>query len=121
MKPAKGLKIREIAPGSGRPAVPGDAVIFDYGCRLNHGDPVEALECEGIHRMKIGERNTFVGLEHGALGMRSGGIREIRVSPQLTHMERKIFPDLPEGALIHYTLRVHEILDERDDRQPPAR
>src|SRR5690349_3915632 len=63
----------------------------------------------------IGRRNMLPGIEYGVVGMAVGGIRSVRVSPQLTYYERKANPSLPENVALRYQIQLLRISDQWDN------
>jgi len=47
--------------------------------------------------------------------MAVGGIRSIKVSPQLTYYERKLKPDLPENIVLRYEVELLRVSDQWDN------
>ena len=113
MKPAKGLKVKDITLGSGPPAKGGDEVLVEFECHLNRGDLLFSSKENGACKLRIGQRNTVIGIEQGVIGMQIGGLREVRVSAQLAHMEQRIFPNLSTDSMLRYTLRLQRIGKQR--------
>ena len=109
MKPAKGLKVKDITLGSGPAAKVGDEVLVEFECHLNRGDLLFSSKEHGAHKLRLGQRNTVIGIEHGVIGMRIGGIREVRVPTQLAHMEQRCFSNLSFDSMLRYTLRLQRI------------
>ena len=103
MKPPRSLKISDSKLGMGRPVVPGDVAVCRCTCTLSKGDLVYESEAAAI---RVGARDSCVGVEYGLLGMQVGGIRKVVVPPSLTYIERKIFRDLPERAMLIYEIEL---------------
>ena len=61
MKPAKGLKVKDITLGSGPPANVGDEVLVEFECHLNRGDLLFSSKENGACKLRIGQRNTVIG------------------------------------------------------------
>ena len=66
-------------------------------------------------QIEIGQRNTFPAIEYGVVGMLVGGVRSVRVSPQLTYYERKLNPTLPENVALRYEIELLRISDHWDN------
>lgn len=114
MKPPRSLKMTDDELGTGRPCVPGDLAICHCTCSRRKGDIVFASDPQIPYRIRVGARNCCVGIEYGLLGMRIGGRRTILVPPNLTYQERKIYHDIPAGALLVYVLRLIELPEKWD-------
>jgi peptidylprolyl isomerase len=115
MTRAKGIKVKDIVEGSGRVAEKGKVVLVHFDCRLSRGDLVSSSRAEPAHQMVIGKRRSYIGLEQGVVGMREGGKRQIKVSPNLTYYERIEFPHLPEGAVLRYEVELLRVRDRWDN------
>ncbi len=120
MKPPRSLKITDEKIGSGRQVVPGDVAVCHYRCTRAKGDIVFDSDRDGPHPIRVGGRDCFVVLELGLLGMQVGGRRKIVVPPNLTYDERKTFTEIPENAMLIYTLSLIE-LSEKWDPEMEAR
>ena len=104
----------DVSLGVGPEAQVGDLVTVDFECRLSRGEVLFSSEKHGASQIRVGARDVAVGIEQGVIGMRAGGVREVRVPPQLAHIERQSMPDLPETAVLFYTLRVQNVLGSGD-------
>ncbi|QDV59043.1 FKBP-type peptidyl-prolyl cis-trans isomerase [Rosistilla oblonga] len=111
MKIPRGLKLEDTTVGTGRHAVPGDTVRFEYECRLNRGDLISDSTDFGPYQYRLGCRDCSPGVEYGLMGMRTGGVRQIKLPPHLTYVDRQINPEIPKDAVVRYTLRLVEIVD----------
>lgn len=115
MKPAKGLKIKEILVGEGQEVAPGDVAHFHCTCRLSKGDIVFSTKDDAPFQIRVGQRDAYVALAQGLLGMRVGGRREIKVPPNLTYYERETFLQVPEGAVLFYEIELIRIAPAWDN------
>jgi FKBP-type peptidyl-prolyl cis-trans isomerase len=109
MKPAKGLKVKDITLGSGPATKVGDDVLVEFECHLNRGDLLYSSKEQGAVKLRIGQRNTVIGIEQGVIGMRIGGTRDVRVPAHLAHMEQRFFPNLSTDSMLRYSLRLRSI------------
>lgn len=109
MKPPRSLQITDIQVGTGRKVVPGDVAVCRCRCTRRKGDLVFTSPDEEPSVIRVGARNCCVGVEYGLIGMQVGGRRTIKVPPNLTYVERKIFPDIPEDAMLIYELELIEL------------
>ncbi len=114
MKRVKGIKVKDIVEGTGAVADKGKTVLVQYDCRLTRGELVFSNRHTLGERIRLGKRETTVGLEQGVVGMKVGGKRKIKVSPNLTRGERNGFPDLPEGAVLWYEVDLLWVGDKSD-------
>ncbi len=111
MKHPKSLKITDSRLGTGRPVVPGDVAVCRCSCTLSQGDVVFESEATDV---RVGARDYCVGVEYGLLGMRVGGFRQVVVPPNLTYIERKIFPDLSDRAMLIYEIELAALGEKWD-------
>ena len=114
MKPPRSLKIINIETGTGPMVVPGDTVVCKWRCTRTKGDIVFQSEDSQALPIRVGARDYCVGIEYGLLGMQCGGSRRVVSPPNLTYVERKSFPDLPENSKLIYELKLVEIKGKWD-------
>lgn len=106
MKPPRSLKIFDSQLGHGRTVVPGDTAVCRFSCSRHKGDLLFASPQEEPFVIRIGARDYCVGIEYGLIGMQIGGKRTVEVPPNLTYVERKIYSDIPENAVLIYELEL---------------
>ena len=121
MKVPKGLKLTDVEVGSGRHAMPGDVVRFEYELRFNRGELIADSSEYGPYDYRLGCRDCAPGVEFGLMGMQAGGTRIAKVPPHLTYVDRQINPSIPETAVIVYTLRLLKITDQPWDPDMASR
>jgi FKBP-type peptidyl-prolyl cis-trans isomerase len=114
MKPPRNLTIADREIGAGRPCAPGDVAVCHCVCTRRKGDIVFASEPAAAFQIRVGNRDSYVGIEYGLLGMRVGGRRTITVPPNLTYYERKTYPALPEDAMLIYDLQLIDLPSKWD-------
>ena len=114
MKPPRSLKINDIETGTGPKVVPGDTVVCKWRCTRTKGDVLFQSDDSQLHPLRVGARDCCVGIEYGLLGMQRGGTRRVVAPPNLTYIERKSFPDLPEDSMLIYELTLVEITEKWD-------
>ncbi len=117
MKLAKGLKIKDLRVGSGRVAEKGTIAIAHVACFLNRGDKLYSTrDGRGIPaQFHVGQRDAYVAIDQGIVGMREGGLRSVTVSPHLAYNEQERFPDLPKDAVLRYEIDLQSVRDHWDD------
>ena len=126
MKRLSGLKLLEEQEGEGRPAQKGDRVVYNARIFLSQGDEVPLNEiqakqvpkamtrvADGItfidHTIVLGQRQAIAGIEHALLDMKTGGYRNVRISPHLAYRDKGI-PDLiPADAVLVVELWVRNV------------
>jgi FKBP-type peptidyl-prolyl cis-trans isomerase len=117
--PMSGIKIEEIAIGTGREAVKGAKVTAHLICKLNKGEICVDTRQYGLPSVfTVGSHKAIAGLAKGVLGMRVGGRRKIRVSPHLGYGEKGIpaiggyhLCPIPPNAVLIFEV---ELVDVRD-------
>jgi FKBP-type peptidyl-prolyl cis-trans isomerase len=113
VKRPKGLRVSDTRKGDGRVAAKGTVVFLHYDCFLPRGDKLDSSRDRGGPiQVWIGKRRVFPAVEYGVPGMAEGGLRTVTVSPQLTYYERKVHPELPEGAALRYEIELFRVSDE---------
>ena len=115
MKLAKGLKITDLRMGEWHEVALQDIVQFHCTCRLSKRDVAFTIRKEAPYQVRVGARDAFVALDQGLIGMRVGGLRQIKVPPHLTYCERKDYPNLPEAAVLIYEIELIRVTEHRDN------
>ena len=115
MKPAKSLKIFDESEGTGSEAKPGDIVHVRCSCHFKNGNILFSSDSDGLYQIRLGARDAFVALEQGTIGMRKGGRRSVKTPPNLTCLERKVYPGLSENSVLYYDIELMEITDKWDN------
>jgi len=126
-KLAKGIDLLQETAGTGVAAGKGDSVTYNTRLFLRKGDEVTqdasiiarsrahlavrtVDDVELIdHVTELGKRRAIAGIEKSLYGMRTGGFREILVSPQLAYREKGIPGLIPENAMLRIQLWVRDI------------
>jgi FKBP-type peptidyl-prolyl cis-trans isomerase len=111
-----GIRVKDLKVGSGEPATKGKVALVHYDCFLPRGDKVDSSR-NGPYplQFEIGQRRAVPGIEYGVVGMAAGGLRSVRVSPQLTYYEQKVLPNLPSGVALRYEIELLRIADRWDN------
>lgn len=104
----KGIRISDIEIGTGPIAEKGNWALIQYDCYLPKGDCVKSAKAY----IRVGERETFPAIAYGVCGMAVGGIREVKVSPNITYYEKNLNLEIPQNASLRYTLELLEVSDE---------
>jgi FKBP-type peptidyl-prolyl cis-trans isomerase len=96
-----GVKVEEIAAGTGARAERGTVVTIHCRGFLHRGDRFRSSYDEGKPlRVHLGKREVIAGLEHGILGMRVGGRRRLVISPHLAYGKRGVPGIIPPNAVL---------------------
>jgi FKBP-type peptidyl-prolyl cis-trans isomerase len=104
MRHPSGLKIAEITVGAGTVAETGATVAIEWRGWLNRGDEFG----NGSESFRIGQRRLIAGLERGIIGMRVGGVRQLRVSPHLGYRDQAV-PGVPANAVLNFEVKLLSI------------
>ena len=116
MKIPRGIKVNDLKIGTGSVAEEGKIAVIHYDCYLPRGEKCFSSRDRSYPaQFHIGQREVFPGIEHGIVGMAVGGIRSIKVSPQLTYYEKKLKPDLPENVVLRYEVELLRVSDQWDN------
>lgn len=115
MKLAKGLKITDLRVGEGREVALQDIVHFHCTCRLSKGDVAFTTRKDAPYQVRVGARDAFVALDQGLIGMRVGGLRQIKVPPHLAYYERRAYPKLPPAAVLVYEIELIRVPEHWDN------
>ena len=116
MKRPKGIRMKELRPGSGDTAEKGKVVLIHYDCFLPRGERWASSRDKPYPvQFEVGKRNMCPAVEHGIVGMAVGGLRSVRVSPQLTYYERQLDPGLPKGVALRYEIELLRVAEEWDN------
>jgi FKBP-type peptidyl-prolyl cis-trans isomerase FkpA len=111
-----GIRTKDLRLGSGDRATKGRIALIHYDCFLPRGEKVDSSRSKPHPvQFEIGQRNVFPGLEYGVVGMAVGGLRSVRVSPQLTYYEQRVLPNLPPNVALRYEIELLRITDEWDN------
>uniref|UniRef100_A0A383VMA4 peptidylprolyl isomerase n=1 Tax=Tetradesmus obliquus TaxID=3088 RepID=A0A383VMA4_TETOB len=108
-KTASGVKVQELAPGSGQEAKAGDSVLIDYVLRRNNGyfiySTIEGVSFQprdvpiGPIRLQLGSGSEVIeGLQDAIVGMRQGGKRRVLIPPELGYVSSVLQPQPPTFA-----------------------
>ena len=110
-----GIRVKDLRPGTGEVAARGRIALIHFDCFLPRGEKVSSSR-DRAHpaQFEIGQRDICPGIDYGIVGMAVGGLRSIRVSPQLTYYERQTLPDLPANVALRYEIELLRLSDRWD-------
>ena len=115
MKVPKGIKVSEVRPGNGATAEVGKFALVHYDCYLPRGERCGTSRDQRFPlQLMVGQRLTFPAIAYGVPGMSVGGIRQVRVSPNITYYERKENPLLPPNTALRYEIELLRVADTWD-------
>ncbi|MBX3134330.1 MAG: FKBP-type peptidyl-prolyl cis-trans isomerase [Gemmatimonadaceae bacterium] len=96
----RGFYFRDFIVGDGRQGQPGLTVHIAYVVRLPDGTEVDRAEPERPLQFKLGERQSIVAMELALRGMRTGGVRQLVVPPELAYGARGRGKVPPNATLV---------------------
>jgi len=113
--PPSGLKIKQLAEGTGMQAERGMQVAIHFRCFLNRGEEIEnTYDSNEPYRFQIGKRQAIAGVEYGVEGMQVGERRELIVSPHLAYGDQSV-NQIPPNAVLRFEI---ELIDVKPGIQP---
>lgn len=105
----QGLRYYDFKVGSGQEAVPGERVAIHFDCRWRGITFVTSRQGMGVtggtpFGFDLGTRegmagSTLKGLDLGVRGMRVGGLRRLKVPPELAYGNKQV-GEIPPGATL---------------------
>lgn len=93
---ATGLRYRDLAPGSGPEAKPGDTLQVRYSGWLTNGTSFDS----GVYTFPLGRRRVIDGWDQGLDGMRVGGRRKLVIPPTLGYGAQDMGVIPPNSTLV---------------------
>lgn len=91
-----GLRYRDVAPGSGPEAKPGDTLQVRYSGWLTNGKPFDS----GVYTFPLGQHRVIDGWDQGLEGMRVGGRRKLVIPPALGYGAQDMGVIPPNSTLV---------------------
>src|SRR5262245_54360290 len=108
---ASGVKINDLVQGTGPVAERGTVVVIHLRTYLNRGELLQDTSTEDSPlRIDLGKRETIAGLRKGIEGMRTGGRRELVVSPHLAYGEKGA-GKVPPNAVLRFEVELLEVMN----------
>jgi FKBP-type peptidyl-prolyl cis-trans isomerase len=100
-----GIEVENIIVGTGAEAKRGDFVTVRWAGTLNHSDPIG----DGEESFRAGGRDVVAGLSYGVIGMRVGGVRQLRVSPHLGYGDQAV-AGIPANAVLVFEVSLLSVV-----------
>ncbi len=108
-----GLKIEELAPGSGPGLHVGQTAYVQYTGRLSDGTVFDSSLKRGKpSQVKLGAGKVIPGWEQGLLGMKVGGKRRLTIPPELAYGPAGKPPTIPPNATLTFEVQVLSVSDK---------
>jgi FKBP-type peptidyl-prolyl cis-trans isomerase len=108
---SSGLTYRDISCGDGTEAERGDSVEVAYTLTVDDEVIDTSDEHGGSYKFRIGAAQALRGLEDGVAGMKEGGVRELKVPPELGYGEDGYPPDIPPDAELTFEVELLRVLN----------
>lgn len=115
---AGGLRIEDLAVGSGPAVRAGQSVSVQYTGRLEDGTEFDSSARQGRpFTFMIGARQVIQGWDEGVVGMRVGGKRRLTIPPDLAYGSAGRPPGIPPNATLVFEV---ELLSDSGDPHAPG-
>jgi FKBP-type peptidyl-prolyl cis-trans isomerase len=101
-----GIKLVEESEGTGEKANRGDVVRVRLNGWLSKGKQIQSNYIENV---LLGNRNLIPGIEYSIEGMRTSGIRKVKISPHLGYGAKGVVNLIPPNAVLIYEIEVLDI------------
>jgi peptidylprolyl isomerase len=102
---------KTIAEGSGRPIKTGDTLHVEYTVKLADGTVVDTNVGKEPYEFTIGEipPKVISGIEQGVVGMKKGGVKLLRIPPQIGYGS-KLVTGIPSNSTLVVQVKVLEVM-----------
>jgi FKBP-type peptidyl-prolyl cis-trans isomerase len=106
------LQINDIQEGSGRVAKAGDTVVVHYKGQFLNGDMFDSsYKHEDPFIFQLGAGQVIKGWDQGVVGMKEGGIRQLKIPSDLAYGERGAGQLIPPNTPLIFEIKLIEIQD----------
>ena len=107
MKLLSGIKLLEEVEGNGVPIKKRDYVKINLNAWLNSGKQIQTND-QCI--VDVSSRTLIAGLEKSILGMKTSGIRKVKISPHLAYGDKGVPNLIPPNSVLIYEIQILEII-----------
>ena len=105
-----GLNIQEIKKGKGKEATPGHTVSVHYTGWLTDGKKFDSSVDRGQPFLfQLGAGQVIQGWDKGVAGMKVGGKRKLKISPELGYGAQGAPPVIPPNATLIFDVELLEV------------
>jgi FKBP-type peptidyl-prolyl cis-trans isomerase len=101
-----GLRITDLAVGSGAEAKAGQNVSVNYRGTLENGKEFDSSYGRGPFSFPLGGGRVIQGWDEGVAGMKVGGQRTLIVPPEAGYGERGAGGVIPPGATLMFDVEL---------------
>ncbi|MCO5295333.1 MAG: FKBP-type peptidyl-prolyl cis-trans isomerase [Fimbriimonadaceae bacterium] len=100
----------DVKLGTGPQAKAGDKVTVEYEGTLANGDVFDSSRGRGTpFTFTLGANDVVPGFDAGITGMRVGGVRKLRLPPEVAYGGRGNPPSIPPDATLLFTIEMLKI------------
>lgn len=105
-----GLKYKDIKEGKGAAVKAGDVVTVDYTGSLDNGKVFDSSKKPGRtpFSFKVGTGQVIKGWDEGLQGMKAGGVRDLKIPPELGYGDQDMGV-IPPNSTLHFKIELHKI------------
>ncbi|MBK7585717.1 MAG: FKBP-type peptidyl-prolyl cis-trans isomerase [Myxococcales bacterium] len=105
-----GLRIEDLRVGDGAEATTPSRVSLHYVGTLEDGSVFDSSRARGTpFEVELGRGYMIRGFEEGVPGMRVGGVRRLKIPPELGYGERGVGAKIPPGATLIFEIELLEV------------
>ena len=104
-----GLRITDLAIGTGTEAVAGKTVVVNYRGTLENGKEFDSSYGRGPFSFPLGGGRVIRGWDEGVAGMLVGGKRKLVIPPDLAYGERGAGGVIPPNATLIFEVELLEV------------
>lgn len=110
IKLESGLEYKDIEVGTGPEAKSGDILTVHYKGWLDDGTVFDSSRKPGARAFtfKLGAGDVIPGWDRGLVGMKVGGMRELKIPPSLAYGDQEQ-PNIPANSTLHFTVELLQI------------
>lgn len=118
-----GVQYAELKEGNGPHSEIGQTLVMHYTLWLDDGKKVDSSRAENrsAFRFTLGKGEVIEGWEMGVKGMRTGGVRKLRVPPELGYGTKGVGEQIPPNAILWFEVELLEITEPtrfRENEKP---
>lgn len=104
------LEITDVQEGTGAEARPGTVVTVHYVGTLENGQKFDSSRDRGEpFQFVLGTRQVIEGWDKGVVGMKEGGIRTLKIAPEMAYGPNGISGVIPPNATLLFEVELLEV------------